>query len=63
MSAAASEGQDQTSSTDPLEEVIVFARGEKLVGKAQTATEGAVGGADLLVRPMLRTAELLEAVP
>ena len=27
------------------------------------ASEGTVGGADLLVRPMLRVAELLEAVP
>jgi outer membrane receptor protein involved in Fe transport len=47
----------------PLEEVIVFGRGTELVGAAEAASEGSVGGADLLVRPMLRTAELLEAVP
>ena len=48
---------------DVLEEVIVFARGEALIGKADAASEGAVGGADLSVRPLLRVAELLEAVP
>ncbi|MGC3981872.1 MAG: TonB-dependent receptor [Steroidobacteraceae bacterium] len=44
-------------------EVIVFGRGEELIGKADAASEGAVGGDDLLVRPMLRVADLLEAVP
>jgi outer membrane receptor protein involved in Fe transport len=46
-----------------LEEVVVFGRGTQLVGAAEAASEGSVGGADLLVRPMLRVAELLEAVP
>ena len=46
-----------------LDEVIVFGRGEQLIGKAATASEGSVGGDDLLVRPMLKVAELLEAVP
>ncbi|MGH8176977.1 MAG: TonB-dependent receptor [Steroidobacter sp.] len=46
-----------------LEEVVVFARGEALIGHAETASEGAVGGADLSVRPLLRVAELLEVVP
>src|SRR5262249_20440594 len=48
---------------DPLQEVVVFARGENLIGKAEAASEGAVGGADLSVRPLLRVAELLEVVP
>lgn len=48
---------------DVLEEVVVFARGEALIGRAEAASEGAVGGADLSVRPLLRVAELLEAVP
>lgn len=47
----------------PLEEVIVFGRGTQLVGAADAASEGSIGGADLLVRPMLKVAELLEAVP
>ena len=48
---------------DTLEEVVVFARGEALIGQADAASEGAVGGADLSVRPLLRVAELLEVVP
>ena len=49
---------------ETLEEVVVeFARGEQLIGKADAASEGAVGGADLSVRPLLRVAELLEVVP
>ncbi len=50
-------------SQDEIEEVIVFGRNLALVGTAEAASEGTVGGADLLVRPMLRVAELLEAVP
>lgn len=46
-----------------LQEVVVFARGENLIGRADAASEGAVGGADLSVRPLLRVAELLEVVP
>jgi outer membrane receptor protein involved in Fe transport len=46
-----------------IDEVIVFGRGERLIGSADAASEGAVAGADLSVRPMLRVAELLEAVP
>ena len=48
---------------DGLEEVVVFGRGEHLIGVASAASEGTVGGADLAVRPLLRVAELLEAVP
>ncbi|HVF15685.1 MAG TPA: TonB-dependent receptor [Steroidobacteraceae bacterium] len=48
---------------ETLEEVIVFGRGERLIGVAEAASEGAVGGADLSVRPLLRVAELLEVVP
>ena len=52
-----------TSNSAVLEEVIVFGRNLELLGSAKAASEGSVGGADLLVRPMLRVAELLEAVP
>ena len=44
-------------------EIIVFGRGEQKIGVAQAASEGTISGSDLLVRPLLRTAELLEAVP
>jgi outer membrane receptor protein involved in Fe transport len=58
LPAAAADGQG-----DVIDEVVVFARGEALIGKAEAASEGAVGGADLSVRPLLRVAELLEVVP
>jgi outer membrane receptor protein involved in Fe transport len=48
---------------DELQEVQIYGRGEQQIGRASAASEGAVGGADLSVRPMLRVAELLEAVP
>src|SRR5688572_21888462 len=47
----------------PQDEIVVFGRGLELLGSAKAASEGTVGGADLLVRPMLKVAELLEAVP
>lgn len=46
-----------------VEEVVVFGRGEAKIGIAHAASEGTISGSDLLVRPLLRTAELLEAVP
>lgn len=52
-----------SDAAEVLEEVIVFGRGERLIGVADAASEGAVGGADLAVRPLLRVAELLEVVP
>jgi outer membrane receptor protein involved in Fe transport len=55
--------QEPVATGEQLEEIIVFGRSLELVGRAEAASEGTVGGADLLVRPMLRVAELLEAVP
>jgi outer membrane receptor protein involved in Fe transport len=48
---------------DAVSAVVVFGRAEKRIGTAASASEGAVAGADLSVRPILRTAELIEAVP
>ncbi len=48
---------------DELDEVVVHGRGERLIGTATAASEGTIAGADLSVRPLLRVAELLEAVP
>ena len=53
----------QKTPTDPALEIVVFGRGESKIGSATAASEGTVAGADLLVRPLLRVAELLEAVP
>lgn len=44
-------------------DIVVFGRGEAKIGVAHAASEGTVAGADLLVRPLLRVSELLEAVP
>ncbi len=56
---------DAPVATAPAEvgEVIVFGRAEAKIGIAQAASEGTISGSDLLVRPLLRVAELLEAVP
>ena len=48
---------------DAPDEVVVFGRASRLLGTAEAASEGTVAGADLLVRPMLKVAELLEVVP
>src|SRR6187549_3855266 len=60
---ASADAPAETHADTALEEVVVFGRGERLIGAAQAASEGTVGGADLGVRPLLRVAELLEVVP
>lgn len=55
--AGASDAEDDGNA------IVVFGRGEAKIGTALAASEGSIGGADLLVRPLLRVAELLEAVP
>ena len=57
--AVADAGDAPLASND----IVVFGRGEAKIGVARAASEGSVSGADLLVRPLLRVAELLEAVP
>lgn len=54
------EAESDAAANDPI---YVFGRGEEKIGVAQAASEGSVAGSDLLVRPLLRVAELLEAVP
>jgi outer membrane receptor protein involved in Fe transport len=55
--------QVMVESQEEPETVLIFGRAEFQIGIAGAASEGAVGGVDLTVRPILRTAELLEAVP
>ena len=43
--------------------IVVFGRGENKIGSAGAASEGSVSGSDLLIRPLVRVAELLESVP
>ena len=52
-----------TAKATEAEEIVVFGRGELKIGIALAASEGTIAGQDLLVRPLLRVAELLEAVP
>jgi len=61
--ALAASSQSQAQQAGAIEEVVVFGRSLDLRGQANAATEGTVGGADLLIRPMVKTAELLEAMP
>ncbi|MCZ8172362.1 MAG: TonB-dependent receptor plug domain-containing protein, partial [Brevundimonas sp.] len=62
--AQPSDGKDTAESGPDAETtIVVFGRGEERIGLAHAASEGSLSGADLLVRPLLRTAELLEAVP
>jgi outer membrane receptor protein involved in Fe transport len=62
-SSGAEAQRAEAPNQEQLEEIVVFGRSLELLGTAEAASEGTVGGADLLVRPMLRVAELLEAVP
>ncbi|MDQ2639245.1 MAG: TonB-dependent receptor [Pseudomonadota bacterium] len=61
--ATAINGMAAEAPDTELSEVVVYGRGERLIGSATAASEGAIAGADLAVRPLLRVAELLEAVP
>lgn len=53
----------QAQSNSPYEEVVVFGRNTDLLGSAESASQGSVGGADLLVRPMVKVADVLESIP
>jgi outer membrane receptor protein involved in Fe transport len=46
-----------------VEEIVIFGRNVDLVGKADAASEGSVSGGDLLIRPLFKTADLLESMP
>ena len=45
------------------QEIVLFGRAEAKIGVAAAASEGTISGQDLLVRPLLKVADLLEAVP
>lgn len=45
------------------EYVVVDGRADRMVGVAQSASEGAINAAELAARPVLRSSDLLEAVP
>ncbi|EIZ78541.1 TonB-dependent receptor [Novosphingobium sp. Rr 2-17] len=61
---APSAGDNSGGTTETSnKEIVVFGRGLSKIGVAHAASEGTISGSDLLVRPLLRVAELLEAVP
>jgi outer membrane receptor protein involved in Fe transport len=55
--------QAQPPGAGQIEEQVIFGRATDLFGRADAASEGSISGADLLIRPMLKTAELLESMP
>lgn len=61
--ARAAEADKPLATAPASADLVVFGRQELKIGRAQAASEGTVAGKDLLVRPLLRVAELLEAVP
>ena len=58
VAALAHEGQSQL-----IEELIVYARSQQMVGVAQAASEGIVGYDDIQLPSLMRVGELVEAVP
>jgi outer membrane receptor protein involved in Fe transport len=48
---------------NPLEETTVTGKRVNLIGEAVSASEGVVGQAEIRVRPILRTGEIMELVP
>ncbi|MCR9093407.1 MAG: TonB-dependent receptor [bacterium] len=55
--ASAHEGEDG------VESMVVFGRADEQLGTARAASEGRIAGADLELRPLARTGELLEVIP
>ncbi len=53
----------QAGGVQTLQEVVITANGKQLSGSADSATEGTVTAQQLTNRPLLRSAEVLEAVP
>lgn len=62
-SKAGAAGPNAAGAASALEEVVVFGRAAQLIGSADAASEGQVGGVDLSVRPVGRVGEMLEVVP
>jgi len=63
LSALAVAGVAQASGVPTLDVIVVTAHPDGLIGEAGTASEGTVTAKQLETRPLLRPAEVLEAVP
>ena len=55
--------RNDTARVRALQGIMVVGRVDELRGIASTASQGHVGAADLLLRPLMREGELLETVP
>ncbi|MDG1996582.1 MAG: TonB-dependent receptor [Emcibacteraceae bacterium] len=63
MSVMAEEGESFVPNQDNVDRVVVFGRAEKLIGTANSASDGVVGYDDFTTRPLLRVGELVEVIP
>ncbi|MCC3860667.1 TonB-dependent receptor [Pseudemcibacter aquimaris] len=61
--AAQDEATSYEASYENVDKVVVFGRAEKLIGTADSASDGVVGYADFTTRPLLRVGELVEVIP
>ncbi|MDG1857904.1 MAG: TonB-dependent receptor [Emcibacteraceae bacterium] len=62
-SVMAEENNIFVSDEDNVDRVVVYGRAEKLIGTADSASDGVVGYADFTTRPLLRVGELVEVIP
>ena len=63
VSAAASSPDTSSTDSGQMEEMLVWGRDLSQLGKAQSASQGLVGYADISTRPLLRVGELVEVMP
>ncbi|WP_298174181.1 TonB-dependent receptor [Novosphingobium sp.] len=63
LAALPAHADEAEGAADTPPQIVVFGRGETRIGTAAAASEGSIAGADLLVRPLLKVSELLEAIP
>ena len=63
QSEQAKDAKESEPQATRMQEVVVRDRADNLVGTARSASEGAVGHQQIESRPLLRPAEVLEAVP
>lgn len=63
LSTAVASQLSFAQSAPAIQEIAVFGRNTDLVGEAVSASVGYVGGDDLLIRPLVKTSELLESMP
>ncbi|MDV6314831.1 TonB-dependent receptor [Idiomarina sp. HP20-50] len=56
-------GTSQVAAHDGIERILISGHQANLLGQAMSASEGVLGQAEIEIRPMLRTGELMELIP